>query len=65
MSSLLISGKNQMKKTTKTFIGGTVIGIIVGALVGGFTVASLMAGALFQLSIAQPVCDLQGQIITK
>ena len=33
----------------RTFIGGLVIGSIVGLIAGGFTVAVIMGGAIMQL----------------
>jgi hypothetical protein len=54
-------------KTTrlKLAIFWGICGILVGALIGGFTVASLMSSALIKLSLSKPVCNLSGQIITK
>lgn len=55
-----------MKKSYfKIWLGGIVIGLFVGALVGGFTVATMMTATIYKLSIAKPVCNLSGQIITK
>jgi hypothetical protein len=56
---------NCKKSRIRSFIGGSVCGLIIGALIGGFTIASLMSSALIKLSLAKPVCNLSGQIITK
>ena len=53
------------KSRLKSFIGGSVCGLIIGALIGGFTIACLMSSALINLSLSKPVCNPSGQIITK
>jgi hypothetical protein len=40
-----------MKRTTKTFIGGCVLGVIVGAIVGGFAVAVVMGTAFINYNL--------------
>ena len=57
LSTLLI---NQMNKSTKTFIGGIVLGTILGAIIGGFAVAVVGATAFINYELAK-----DKQIITR
>jgi hypothetical protein len=54
-------------KTTrlKLAIFWGICGILVGALIGGFTMTAIMGSALIKVSLSKPVCNLSGQIITK
>ena len=40
-----------MRKSTKVFIGGIVLGFIVGLLSGGFVVATIMATAFINANL--------------
>jgi hypothetical protein len=40
-----------MQRTTKTFIGGAVIGTILGLIAGGFTVAIIMSTAFINANL--------------
>lgn len=40
-----------MKRTTKTFIGGAVVGSLVGAIIGGFAVAMVMGTAFINYNL--------------
>lgn len=47
-----------MRKETKTFIGGIVIGLIVGALVGGFTMSAILGTAFINYNLSKPIITI-------
>jgi hypothetical protein len=52
-----------MKNPKKTFIGGLVIGLLVGAILGGFTVAVIGATAFLNYELSKDTSPV-GQIAT-
>ena len=52
---------NYEKSRAKSFIGGTVIGLLLGALVGGFTVACIMGTAFINWNIKNEKSNQVGQ----
>jgi hypothetical protein len=56
-----------MEKTTKTFIGGSVLGAIVGGIIVGFCVFAIMGTLFINYALNQDkVCDaMNNLVITK
>jgi len=52
-----------MRKETKKFIGGAVIGVLVGAIIGGFTVAIVMGTAFVNYELKKVEVGTLSQMI--
>lgn len=51
------------KSRKKSFIGGIVIGLLVGALIGGYTIAVIMGSAFIDYSLSHPIqCQTQNAL---
>jgi predicted lipid-binding transport protein (Tim44 family) len=46
---------NYEKSRTKSFIGGLVIGVLVGALIGGFAMSAVLGTAFIDYANSHPI----------